>query len=365
MDPLIIYAQGNDRQIGQQHARATLMMREDVARWVDSTGQLYSLDNAITRNRVDQVVAAWSELTPGTLEQISGMAEVYELPEEGLLTAVLTTYLRSMERAPGSPEGCTTFAVSAQHPLLVKNRDNDPRFLQMQTVLQVTAEDGHPWLALSTAGAPGVHSSGMNAVGLCVADTHVPSNDVGPGVPRFASMMHLLERCSNTTEAVDYLLSTPQMGLGNLTLLDADGNAAVVECGYSASEASPVLPLRGAGGAAGVVATNHFTSALLSSCLLEPEDGTPGVNSRARADVVSQFLSRTDGSPADTAAVRELAGGHVGLKDSNTLDGSLCQHGPDLKSETISTTIYDPVDLHLDLCLGRPCTESYTRISLH
>lgn len=363
MKPLIIDAQGTNREIGQQHARRSLMMRDDVARWVaDATGT-YPASDARTQDRIDEVVAAWRELTPETLEQIAGMAEVYELPERGLLTAVLATYLRSLARAQGPTEGCTTFAVTGAHPLLVKNRDNFPTFLNMQTVLRVAPEDGYPWLALSTAGAPGVHSSGINAVGLSIADTHVPSSDIGPGVPRFAAMMQVLERCATTQEAISTVLSAPQMGLGNLTVLDSQGDAAVLECGYRTT-ASSVIGRNHDGAVGGLVATNHHVSPILSSCLLESEEGTPGANSRARAEVVGSYLAYTRDQPPSLAAVRDLAGSHVGFDESTTKAGSLCQHGPDLQSETISTVILDPANRHLDLCIGRPCTEPYTRISV-
>lgn len=360
--PRVIDARGSNREIGRQHALGSRDLRDAVAGWAGRAVADYPLGDPTVRQRVDEVAGAWRELTPGTLEQIDGMAEVYDLPAEQLLTAVLTTYLRSLERTHGPAEGCTTFAVTGEHPLLVKNRDNDRHFLPMQTVLRVQPEHGHPWLALTTAGAPGVHSSGMNARGLSVADTHVPSSDVGPGVPRFSSMMHLLEQCATTQEAVDYLLSTPQMGLGNLTLLDAEGRAAVVECGY---RTTAVVSTAGpSNDGSGVVATNHHTDPVLSSCLLEPEDGTPGANSRARATVVGDYLARTGNAAPDHAAVRALAGSHTGFDGDNTREGSLCQHGPDLKAETISTVVFDPQRRTMDLCLGRPCSEPFTSISL-
>lgn len=362
MNPLVIDAQGSNREIGQQHALGSKTVRDDVLEWVETATSDYPPEDVPVRGRIEEVASAWRDLTPGTLEQIEGMAEVYDLPRDGLLTAILATYLRSLERSRGPAEGCTTFAVTGEHPLLVKNRDNNRRFLPMQTVLRVRPEGGHPWLALTTAGAPGVHSSGINARGLCVADTHVPSSDVGPGVPRFASMMHVLERCTDTQQAVDYLLGTRQMGLGNLALLDAGGSAAVVECGYLHTEVVSWAGSGRTGSGNSVVATNHHVDPALSSCLLEPEDGTPGANSRARADVVAAHLGMTRTPEPDMATVRALAGSHVGFDDSNTQAGSLCQHGPGLKAETISTAIFDPINASMDLCLGRPCTDSYSGI---
>lgn len=361
MEPLIIEAHGNNREIGRQHALGAIGMREEVASFVRSTGEAHPLTDLRVRTWLDEVVRAWEDLTPATLDQIAGMAEVYDLPADGLLVASLGTYLRCLERTHGPAEGCTTFATTGPAPLLAKNRDNVPGFLNRQTVLRVRPTQGHQWLALSTAGAPGVHSAGMNEFGLSVADTHVPSTDVGPGVPRFASMMHLLEQCTTTGEAIDYLLGTPQMGLGNLTLLDAGGQAAVVECGYRStvvamSSGAPETSTPG-----GVLATNHHTTPTLATCLLEPPSNTPASNSRARHRVVEEFLTRPEAT-FDLTSVQRVMASHIGDDGVGDIPGSVCQHGPDVRSETISTTIFDPAARHLHLCLGRPCTDGYTRI---
>jgi hypothetical protein len=364
MKPLVIDARGTDLEIGTQHARGALHLRSEVARWVEAALERHPPGDPATEGRLDEVTEAWRSLTPGTLAQIEGMAAVYELPERGLLTAALQTYLHSLDQVDGPSDGCTAVALPTAHPLLAKNRDNDRRFLGMQTVLRVQPERGHGWLALSTAGAPGVHSSGLNTEGLCVADTHVPSSDIGPGVPRFAAMMHLLELCTSTGEALDYLSRTPQMGLGTLTLLDADGHAAVVECAHSRSVVLHETRA-GSGDSGAVVATNHFVSPQLAGALLDPRAGTPSASSHARRRAVrNAFAAWTTGAPPDESDVRELMGSHVdpGMTASGQL-GSVCQHGPGLEAETISTAIYDPVERRLDLCLGTPCSERYTRLS--
>lgn len=357
--PRVIDVVGTNRQIGRMHAAGAPDLRGHVVRWVEAAehDRPPGSDSAVA-----EVMEAWQDLTPGTLDQIAGMAEVYRLPVSGLLTAVLSTYLHCLARASGPPDGCTTFAVRGDRPLLLKNRDNDPRFLPMQTVLRTVPDMGHPWVGLTTAGAPGVHSSGMNAAGLSVADTHVPATDVGPGVPRFAAMMHLLEQFTTTQDAVAYLLSTPMMGLGNLTLVDAHGEAAVVECGYRRSEVVHRNGGERAGETTGVaVATNHFTSRTLSPSMLEPAEGTPAANSRARATVVRERPEIAPGATPED--LREVAASHTGIVDGSTQPGSLCQHGPNLRSETISTTIFDPVNRQVDLCIGRPCTGTFSRIT--
>ncbi|HLS25288.1 MAG TPA: C45 family peptidase [Beutenbergiaceae bacterium] len=411
----VIDASGSNTDIGTAHARATEHLRPRVQEWVDSTLATYPLDDPTVERRLDDVIRAWQDLTPGTVEQVGAMAEVYQIPARALLAASLGTYMRSLDRSLGVTDGCTTMAAPGSRPVLMKNRDNESRFLPMQTILRVRPKQGHPWLALSTAGAPAVHSSGINAAGLAIADTHVASRDIGPGVPRFSSMMHILEECTTTAEAVEYLRTVPQMGLGNLTMVDAEGHTAVVECAFSGSAViHDVLGDRddsgdgdgpgggnglgvsgsgglrvggsgvggpgglGVGGPGGdfprgaVVATNHYVDPGLVSSLLEPEQGTPGADSRARRETVTTQLRQWGAGPdlaaaPDLAAVRALAATHFWPADAEPgqgepAPGSLCKHGASARSETISTAVFDPVARTVDLCLGRPCEAPFVRI---
>src|SRR5699024_1000971 len=144
-------------------------------------------------------------------------------------------------------------------------------------------------------------------------------------------------------------------------LLDAEGESAVVECAYRSTVVAMSSRATAASTPGGVLATNHHTTPALASCLLEQPSNTPASNSRARHEVVEQFLTRP-GATFDLASVQGIMESHMGEDGVGDLPGSVCQHGPDVRSETISTTFFDPVARHLDLCLGRPCTDGYTRI---
>lgn len=335
---------GDAHDVGRAHALATMHVAEDVAKWTEEARRERPLMDSTSRQKLADVEYALSEHSPDTLGHIAGMAEVYGLSPESMLNAVLGSFFASTSRAEGllPDQGCTTFALTgnADGAIVVKNRDTSPRFLHMQTLLSVHPPAGHAWTALSTAGAPGVHSAGMNAVGLAVADTHVPSTDIGPGLPRFSLMMEMLTRCSTVKEAIAYSASVPVMGFGNIILGDATGECAVIECGFT--QQGIVLPDDGF-----VVATNHFVSPQLEHSCLEPASSRAGVDSRARYKVITQALH---GNQVD-ARVHPLDLMSLHTEDSL---GSLCVHKTD-GSSTIATVIFRPERRLIEVGPGYPC----------
>lgn len=336
---------GDAHEVGRAHALATMHVAEDVVRWAEEALQERPPTDSASREKLAEVERALSEHSPDTLGQIAGMAEVYGLPSESMLNAVLGSFFASTSRAEGllPDQGCTTFALTGDpsDAIVVKNRDTNPRYLHMQTLLSVHPPTGHAWTALSTAGAPGVHSAGMNAVGLAVADTHVPSTDIGPGLPRFSLMMEMLTRCSTVKEAIAYSESVPVMGFGNIILGDAGGECAVIECGFT--QLGIVVPEDGF-----VVATNHFVSPQLKHSCLEPASSRAGVDSRMRHEVITQALH---GNQVD-ARVHPLDLMSLHTEDDQ---GSLCVHKTD-GSSTIATAIFRPGRRLIEIGAGYPCT---------
>jgi hypothetical protein len=191
---------------------------------------------------------------------IRGQAEALDLEFETLLRYDLVTYLRDdlLVRRTSDSEGCTTWAASAPatadgQPILVKNRDYRPEHLPLQVVVQARPDSGYRYTYISSAGSPGVFSAGMNEAGLAVADTHVYSRDLGPGLPDYALMRHILETHNQTASALDYLRSVPRLGRNNLILADSNGHLAVFESGNTRYG---LFERRGGS----LVNTNHFAS---------------------------------------------------------------------------------------------------------
>ncbi|MGB9593529.1 MAG: C45 family autoproteolytic acyltransferase/hydrolase, partial [Anaerolineae bacterium] len=230
-------------------------------------------------------------------------------------------------------EGCTAWAARPDwtengQPILAKNRDQSMNLLGLQCVVRARPTNGYPYIAVTTVGWPGLASSGINAAGLAVADTHVRSTDLGPGLPRWWLMMHILERCETVGEALDYLSSAPRLGNGNVVLADARGDIAVFEEGHSA------FGIRMPEGDQGyLVATNHFvTASLRDKCRLE-DLGRKG-DTVARKARMEAALAEAKGQVSGSWA-RAMMSSVDGI-------GAICWEDREKKVGTISTAILSP-----------------------
>lgn len=357
-EPRVIDAGGSPYQVGLQFGQATAAQRDAIADVTDRMRHRVCAPPAAQRQALEQAEKGLQRHSPATLEQIRGMSEALSIPAEHLLHGVLCTYLDDVAGVPpgNAPDGCSTWAASgdmtaAGGPMLVKNRDYRPDHLALQALLRVVPDGGIPWCALTSAGAPGVYGAGMNAAGVAVADTYVPAADVGPGVPRFSLMMHVLEQATTVADAIAYLRSVPIMGAGNLILADAGGALAVVECGYRSSG----FTVRRTGT---LVATNHYvTDSMAGSQRLAP-DSDEARDSRTRADLLTARLASAVGR-IDEDFARTLMAHHGGPL------ASLCRHRiPGSDARTIASLLCWPRARQVTTCFGFPCRASFRTVDV-
>ena len=343
----VIDVYGDARNVGRIHAQKTQHVATVVENNVIAARERYGAGE--TRDKITAIRDTLAEHSPDTLGQIAGMAEVYGLDESDLLVSVLQTYFEGVRRAELLPDqGCSTYTyVAPKGAVLVKNRDTGITFRDAQTILRVKEDTAHSWVALSTAGAPGVHSAGMNEHGLCIADTHVPSADTGPGLPRFSMMMEMLKHASTVQEARDYYERQPSMGYGNLILVDPSGDKLVIECGYAHSSYITTDE-------AFLTATNHFVSDELAGACLDEVNGPKWTETRERKRILSETVA-ADGDQvlADPAYPVSQHVDHG--------PGSLCVHSD--TSPTIATIVMDPVGKRFGVSHGNPCEGAVNYIS--
>jgi len=299
-----------------------------------------------------------------TWDMLRGIGAGLEIKWERLQRYTLSSYLldyrhkvaASINEEGGPEEGCTTFAVSALagnegRPMLAKNRDYRLDHLALQALIFSRPERGYRYLHLGSAGSPGVFSSGMNERGLAVADTHVVSLDIGPGLPRYALMQELLEKCDSVPCAVDYLRSVVHMGAGTLVLVDAEGGLATCESAYLHSD----IEMKTAGW---VLRTNHFLSDDLKELWLDTNPQDQRGNSHARYAFVKETLNASF-EKTDVVWAQTLLSTHEqDLK-------CLCHHPNEASSKaTILSSVFLPVTKLVWFADGSPCLTNWEKIEM-
>lgn len=356
-----LQVKGTPFEMGRQHARQVQDLRADIERaMILREAELAELPYDYT----------------GLLQETSGHLEVEAIPTWEMLRGIadglgfdwwryqrytLSSFLLDFRFASAlstrsAGEGCSNFAAAAPtaidgEPLLAKNRDYRLEHSHMQTVTLSEPAQGFRYLHLGSAGSPGVFSAGINDSGVAIADTHVVSRDLGPGLPRYALMLDVLERCSTTAEALSYLRNVRHMGGGTLILADAGGELAVWESGHRQSGF-----VVSSGG--WVVTTNHFATPALRGERVNTEPRRLRGHSEARRRVLERKLATATGQ-VDLAWAQALLGSHEGKL------GALCRHThPDLRSATISGMVLLPARRQMVICAGYPCLGTWQTHSL-
>lgn len=347
----VIEIHGDHYHIGYQHGQQVLDLAPLIRRAIDRRlGDLTRVGPAI-ETALAEMRQVLAEAGRPILDMVRGLADALQLDYEMLLRYTIASYAQDRMLLAGDVEGCTAWAASGiatrnSQPILVKNRDYRQDHLDLQILVRATPATGYRYLSVSSAGSPAVFSSGINEAGLAVVDTHVPSRDLGPGLPRYALMRELMEQHATVPTALEYLKSAPRTGDGNLVLTDASGNLAAFEVGHRACGIVEAP-------AGWVVATNHFVTPEMEAYYVPEGQRHLRGSSRRRRAVVEEALQAARGQ-IDVAWARQLMARHGGPLDA------LCRHkNLERGRATISTSIFLPVDRQLLFCHGQPCQAEY------
>jgi len=303
-----------------------------------------------TEQASNKVFALLKQRFPGITEWVEGMASKLGIPAKELFLFSIGGYFSDMAHAFDlRRDGCSTFSLSHsdQGPIIAKNRDSKSAYGPWQVAVRVRPQKGFGYLSMTTYGVPGVNSSGMNEHGLAVADTHVPSSDIGPGLPRFALTEKILTQCTRVDEALGMIMKEPLMGRGNLVLADAQGALGVAELGHRRRAVRSCT-------SGYLINTNHFTDPLLQSAFLETNPVSLKGTSEARYSRLSELLSTGGHTLAGAKQIMAYHGG--------TLD-SLCRHEEmEPPHRTISTVLYLSQQRKMIFFGGYPCMAQYQEL---
>jgi isopenicillin-N N-acyltransferase-like protein len=347
--------QGDYYTMGWQHGRQVRKLRSQILQAIEARLTQIEQDGPDTRFEalLRETCDLLAEIDGPLLAMIRGQADALEFDFDTLLRYDLASHLRDalLTRKPPAIEGCTTWAATGSatasgQPILVKNRDYLPEHLPIQIVIHATPESGYRYVCNGSAGSPGVFCAGINQAGLAVADTHVISTDLGPGLPDYALMMHLLETHDNVSSALDYLRSVPRLGRNNLILADTGGHLAVFEIGhrqYGLFETHDGT----------LVNANHFASAELRDCFVDVGPPEARGKSFRRYEKVACALNAAFGQ-IDVPFAQRLMATHDG-----PLASICCHPEADSRASTLSASIFLPVQRKMLFCHGLPCQGHY------
>jgi predicted choloylglycine hydrolase len=346
---------GDHYTMGRQHGVQVRMLRplidEAIKSRFDDIAK-YGYDarfETLVRETREALIAH----SPAVVDFMRGQADALAYEFESLLRYDLVSYLCDdlLTRETATSESCTSWAATGSAtvdglPLVAKNRDYRLEHLPLQTVSRVEPAAGHRYVCVGSAGSPGVYCGGINEAGLAVADTHVVSTEMGPGLPDYALMMHLLENHGAVSSAVDYLRSVPRLGRNNLILADAQGEVAVFESGHRGYGLFSIID-------GALVNTNHRISPPLRHQFTDLSPPVAKGNSFRRYDKVSEALRAAHGH-IDVAFAQRLMATHDGPL------ASVCRHPIEgCDSATIAACVFVPADRTLLFCHGLPCQGTY------
>ncbi|EIM28811.1 C45 family autoproteolytic acyltransferase/hydolase [Microvirga lotononidis] len=303
------------------------------------------LEKPSIRSFLDEQARLLEVLDPESTAEVRGIADGFDRSFDTVFT-----YLHLGILADFATDGCSAWSWGASptsRPVLVKNRDyrGEHALLQRVFLHRDPERPGRAILCVGSLGSPGAFSSGMNAHGFALVDTHVSTSDHGPGLLRYFLMTRLLWNCGSVEEALELIAETPHAGGGTIVMADASGDCAAVELGHKALsiETGPY-----------VVRTNHFVSSACASSWLPAASDPMAASTKGRYARIEAWLGDQDDCPPLSEIVA-LMGGHT-----TSSEEALCRHGQDDHARTISSSIFAPAELRLYFSSREPCAGQWS-----
>jgi len=300
------------------------------------------LDDPEVQSFLDSQWAFTEQQSPESLAEITGIAEGYGVQSKDLFAYL---HLGVIDDRIGQEDGCTAFAIkqTSHGTILAKNRDYQGAHQKLQ---QVFLNSDPAWgerrcLFVGSLGSPGAFSSGMNSDGLAVADNRIGWSTPGIGWLRYFLMTKILTDSSSVDEALDLIRSVDHVGGGSIVMADQSGKMATVELGQGQIHVETQENTF-------IGHTNHYLHPRLAQFATPTPNDPMAGSSRGRLDKINTGPIAQN-SNISLENIAEFLGTHGGKTQS------LCRHGIDGDSLTISSVIFCCQKRELYYCPGRPC----------
>lgn len=290
----------------------------------------------ITRERREFARAClplYEKYYPEILEEIRGLARGQKASFRDFCTFLFSMYCFEF-----SPR-CTCLAYSKGGQVIFgRNSDFLPSMERLNMNCLYSLDGAYAFNGNTTAFVQ--MEDGVNGRGLAAGLTLVYPSLTAPGLNSGMLIRYILEKCSDTRQAVQRLRVLPIASQQTITLADKNGDIAVVECNCK----EVCVTEKTAGFAA---AANRFTSPKMQKY------NNPAVDncrSAERLSAVTQALKNRDEVTAEF--VKEiLAGKH----------GFTCQYDRTAGVDTVWSAVYDIGRKEIYRAEGNPGRRSYKK----
>lgn len=269
-------------------------------------------------------------------------------------------------------DGCTSLAFSPEDteekiPLLAYNHDYLVPFSQFLMVRHTKPKGFYASMALSYWPLAGA-IAGVNEKGLGVSLNHgYTSDDSQPGIPFAMIVQSCLDRCANVREAISLVERLPVVCGGVITFVDASGDRASFEltpsCRAVRDEPQVDLP---------IFTFNQYQMSQTQKAEVSQNSVFPWwiypfylrgqkfheFNWKRR----DRFLELAKASKKwSVEGIKNILKDHG--KEKNPSRFTICRHHPQT-ADTVASALIFPAQRKMEICLGRPCGDSYQEYSL-
>lgn len=250
---------------------------------------------------------------------------------------------------PTEIRGCTAFAYS-QNGRMIYGRNNDlPPYLRDGSSSEIYAPNNGNRFNITTSSFINGEEE-LNEHGLAVAMTFVMTDleKIKAGFNSCFVVRYLLEKASDTKQAVSMLMDLPIASNCNILLADKSGKAVVVECTPSIKQ---IREAENFENGSIVCAVNSFTSDIM-----KPYDDTHGndYNSYKRYNVVLDSFSSKRIKEDCIETTKQLLKGEYGF---------MCQYDDEPDFETVWSSIFDLKSLTIFRAEGDPRKKKFIKDS--
>ncbi|RHO27955.1 C45 family autoproteolytic acyltransferase/hydolase [Amedibacterium intestinale] len=278
-------------------------------------------------------IPVYKKYYPEILEEIKGIADGQECSYENLCTFLLSMYCFEFNNH------CTCFACK-DHQNLIFGRNSD-FLVELENLYMncvYTLDNVYSFNGNTTAFVQ--IEDGINEYGLAAGLTFIYPKVRKYGCNAGILIRYILEKCKTTRQAISFLKEIPIASQQTITLLDGNGDMAVVECNPYVVEV--IYPNENDY----VAAANSFHSTKMS---LYNENRIDDWNSTKRYSVVNHVLKQYQGAYS-LELTKDILSGKYGF---------MCQYDRKEGADTVWSVIYDVKNKQIFRVEGNPSRKKF------